>query len=174
MLQAMSSAAIATTIAACTGNPMVTNFLSVLVILLMLMFSGALVSHVNMPVVVSWITSVSPFSFAFEALSIGHFQEQCFLFNPTTASSLFDQQGRKANVCVETTGYVWLLNFGCTLVANYTTVGGGDGDGGGGGGGPMCHYDNATIDRDLWATFGLLVVYSVCGVLALCCIRESR
>ena len=164
MLQAMSSAAIATTIAACTGNPMVTNFLSVLVILLMLMFSGALVSHVNMPVVVSWITSVSPFSFAFEALSIGHFQEQCFLFNPTTASSLFDQQGRKANVCVETTGYVWLLNFGCTLVANYTTVGGG----------PMCHYDNATIDRDLWATFGLLVVYSVCGVLALCCIRERR
>ena len=59
-------------------------------------------------------------------------------------------------------------------MANYTTVGGGDGDGGGGGGGPMCHYDNATIDRDLWATFGLLVVYSVCGVLALCCIRERR
>jgi len=161
---AMSSASLSQTIASCTGNPMVTNFVSVLIILLMLMFSGALVSHVDMPAFVAWITSLSPFSFAFEALSVGHFQQQCFLFNPTSVSSLFDPNGRKASVCVETSGYVWLLNFGCTMAANYTVDDG-----------PMkCHYTNETIDRDIGAAFVLLAVYSTLGVVSLFFIRERR
>ena len=161
---AMSSAALTQTIASCTGNPMVTNFVSVLIILLMLMFSGALVSHVDMPAFVAWITSLSPFSFAFEALSIGQFQQQCFLFNPASVSSLFDKNGRKASVCVETSGYVWLLNFGCTMAANYTVDDG-----------PMkCHYTNETIDRDISAALVLLCIYSLLGVVSLFFIRERR
>ena len=168
----ISSASIATSISACTGSHMVTNFVSVLIILLMLMFSGALVSHVNMPLFVSWITALSPFSFAFEALSIGHFQEQCFLFNPTTASSLFDPNGRKAKACVETNGYVWLLNFGCTIVANYT--GNGDGSTNNENHTSHCQYTNETIDKDIFTSVCLLIMYSVIGLLAFCCIQERR
>ena len=168
-LVAMSSAALSQAISSCTTNLMVSNFISVLVVLLMLMFSGALVSHVNMPTFVSWITDLSPFSFAFEAMSVGNFQEQCFLFNPTTVSSLFAPGGRQAKVCVETSGYVWLLNFGCTTAANYTTT-----DMNGNILPYGCHYTNETIERDFMAALSLLAMYTVLGVLFLYCIRERR
>jgi hypothetical protein len=70
---------------------------------------------------------------------------------------------------VETSGYVWLLNFGCTSAANYMTT---DSDGkilpSG------CHYTNVTIERDFVAALSLLAVYTLLGVMFLYCIRERR
>ena len=75
----------------------------VLIILFCLMFSGALVSISSMGGALKFFSSMSPFAFTLEAINIGTFQNQCFLFNPTTMESLFSGS-KKALACTEVPG----------------------------------------------------------------------
>ena len=88
-LAAVSSATLGSLVSAGTRSTKVANFVTVLIILLFVMFSGALVSNTGMPWYAGWITYLSPFAFIFEALSVGNFQGQCFVFNPKTMASMF-------------------------------------------------------------------------------------
>ena len=135
------------------------------------MFSGALVSNADLPWYVGWITWFSPFAFTFEALTVGMFQDQCFLFNPTTMRSLFTPGESGALTCVEVPGYIWLLQFGCTPAGhdvNWTS------------GIPQleglsqCNYTYDTIEKDIMLAAIILVGYNVLALGINCCRREKR
>jgi ABC-type iron transport system FetAB ATPase subunit len=102
-LAALSSANIASFVSAFTASARVANFATVLIILFCLMFSGALVSISSMGGALKFFSSMSPFAFTLEAINIGTFQNQCFLFNPTTMESLFSGS-KKALACTEVPG----------------------------------------------------------------------
>lgn len=161
-MTAVASSAISSAVTAVSTNGKVSNFTTVLIILILIMFSGALVSNADLPWYVGWITWISPFAFTFEALTIGMFQDQCFLFNPTTMRSLFTPGQTGALTCVEVPGYVWLLQFGCTPAGhdlNWTS------------GIPQleglseCNYTYATMEKDMIAVCLLLLMYVVVAVV---------
>ena len=102
-LAAISSANIASFVTAFTVNARIASFATVLIILFFLMFSGALVSISSMGSIVKVVSSISPFAYTLEAINIGAFQNQCFLFNPTTMDSLFSGR-KKALSCSEVPG----------------------------------------------------------------------
>ena len=122
-LAATNAASLAALITAFSSTARVANFVTVLIMLVLVMFSGALVSHKSMPVYVAWLTHISPFAYVFELLAIGQFQGQCLLFNPTTMPALFDPtHSGAAMACVEIAGYQWLLQFGCTAVGRFNST----------------------------------------------------
>ena len=165
-LVALSSSSIASFITSCSSSPQVANFITVLIILILLMFSGAMVSPESMGTL-SWIQIFNPFALAFEAMNIGSFQNQCFLFNPTTMDSILPGKKREALACVEVPGYKWMIQFGCTPLANRTSWGDY--------GNTTCHYDYATISYDLECGLVLLVLILLLTMTSLAlCLKERR
>jgi hypothetical protein len=161
-MTALSASAISAVVTALSTDGKVSNFATVLFILILIMFSGALVSNADLPWYVGWITLISPFAFTFEALTIGVFQDQCFLFNPTTMRALFTPGQSGSLTCVEVPGYIWLLQFGCTPAGhdfNWTS------------GVPQveglsqCKYTYETIKRDMMAMSVLLLVYVMLAIV---------
>ena len=170
-MTAVTASTISSVVTAISTNGKVSNFATVLVILILIMFSGALVSNADLPWYVSWITWISPFAFSFEALTVGMFQDQCFLFNPTTMRSLFTPGKTGALACVEVPGYIWLLQFGCTPAGhdlNWTS------------GIPeleglsQCNYTYGTIMKDIMASVVLLILYSLIALICFLCLKEKR
>ena len=171
-LTATSASAISSLVSALSTDGKVGNFATVLIILILIMFSGALVSNASMPWYVGWLTYISPFAYTFEAMTIGQFQDQCFLFNPTTMSSLFTPGQSGAIACVEVPGYVWLLQFGCTAAGHNITWNNGI---------PKLHglspclYTYSTVGNDIIASVLLLGVYTLIAVgLYGFCVRDRR
>jgi ABC-type multidrug transport system ATPase subunit/ABC-type multidrug transport system permease subunit len=171
-LTATSASAISSTVSAMSTDGKVGNFATVLIILVLIMFSGALVSNAAMPWYVGWLTYVSPFAFTFEAMTIGQFQDQCFLFNPTTMRALFTPGESGSIACVEVPGYIWLLQFGCTAVGHNVTWKNGypslDGL-------SDCEYTYSTIEKDIMVSIILLGCYMFLAIgLYGFCVRERR
>ena len=107
-------------VSAFASTARVANFVTVLIMLLFIMFTGALVSSKGVADSISWIIAVNPFAYAFELISIGQFQSQCLVFNPTTMPALFDDTSDSTGLpCVEINGFEWLLQFGCTPAAHF-------------------------------------------------------
>ena len=122
-LAAANAASLAALVTAFSSTAQVANFVTVLIMLVLVMFSGALVSHKGMPGYIAWLSDISPFAYVFEALAIGQFQGQCLLFNPTTMPALFNPtHSGTAMACVEIAGYQWLLQFGCTAVGRFNSI----------------------------------------------------
>lgn len=168
-LAAISSATLGSLVSAGTRSTKVANFLTVLTILLFVMFSGALVSNTGMPWYAGWISYLSPFAFIFEALSVGNFQDQCFVFNPTTMASMFGPGKTSSLACVEVPGYKWELNFGCTAAGRWNAT-----DVDAVSGLAHCQFNYGTIERDLQAALALLGVYVGLSTVALAWMRERR
>ena len=133
------------------------------------MFSGALVSNTGMPWYAGWITYLSPFAFIFEALSVGNFQGQCFVFNPKTMASMFSPGSGSSLTCVEVPGYKWELNFGCTLAGRWNAT-----DVDSTTGLANCQFNYGTMERDLEASIALLGVYLGLSIAAFICAKERR
>ncbi len=169
---ATSSASLASLVAAFASTARVANFVTVLLMLLFIMFSGALVSSKGMPGSVSWIISINPFAYAFELISIGQFQSQCLVFNPTTMPALFDDTTDGTGLpCVEISGFQWLLQFGCTPAAHFNHTD----DFPHNAHLDHCYYDYNTMHLDV--VMGLLVTgaYTVLAAFAYgCWVREQR
>ena len=139
------------TFAAGTRSTKVANFLTVL------------------PWYAGWVSYPSPFAFIFEALSVGNFQDQCFVFNPTTMASMFSHGKTSSLACVEVPGYKWELNFGCTAAGRWNVT-----DVDIISGLANCQFDYGTIERDLQATLALLVLYVGMSTVAFVWMRERR
>jgi ABC-type multidrug transport system ATPase subunit len=168
-LAAISSATLGSLVSASTRSTKVANFLTVLIILLFVMFSGALVSNTGMPWYAGWISYLSPFAFIFEAMSVGNFQDQCFVFNPTTMTSMFGPGKTSSLACVEVPGYKWELNFGCTAAGRWNAT-----DVDVSSGLANCQFNYGTIERDLQAALALLSVYVGLSTVAFVRMRERR
>eukprot|EP00943_MAST-04B_sp_MAST-4B-sp1_P000183 g183.t1 len=106
------SSTLCTIIGALTKDSRSGNFVSVLVLLFFLMFSGALINNQTVKdgsILFSWIRYISPYGFVLESLLIAQMQGQCFYFNPKVELS-----DTAALVCAEVSGETWLLQLGCT------------------------------------------------------------
>eukprot|EP00943_MAST-04B_sp_MAST-4B-sp1_P003347 g3347.t1 len=112
------SSNICVTVGVLTNTNRVGTFVSVLLILLFTMFSGALINNNllhDASWLFGWLRYVSPFEYVLEGLLIGQMQGQCFLFDPRTAVSSIGTDDT-AVVCAEIAGETWLLNLGCSPV----------------------------------------------------------
>ena len=133
------SSTLCTIIGAMTKDSRTGNFVSVLVLLFFLMFSGALINNQTVKdglALFSWIRYVSPYGFALESLLIGQMNGQCFYFNPKVALT-----DTAALVCAEVSGETWLLQLGCTPAGEISSS---TND-------AVCNYTGQTILYDFYA-----------------------
>ncbi len=140
---------ICTTVGVLTNTNRVGTFVSVLLILLFTMFSGALINNNLLhdgSWLFGWLRYVSPFEYVLEGLLIGQMQGQCFLFDPKTAVSSIGTDDT-AVVCAEIAGETWLLNLGCSPVGENSKN--------------ECEFTGNTIANDLIVLVGIRVLLAV-------------
>jgi ABC-type multidrug transport system ATPase subunit len=153
-LTASVASGICSVVGVATATNRTGSFVSVLLILLFIMFSGALINNNLLREGgwgVNWVRIASPFGYAFEGMIIGQMEGQCFFFDPRNSYA----PGKEASAlaCAEVSGQTWLLNIGCSPVGE--VAGGG------------CRFDPHTIQRDIFALLGLRAVLFALLYLAL-------
>ena len=151
MITSSIASNICSTIGALTTTNRVGTFVSVLLILLFTMFSGALINNNLLQSgswLFGWLRYVSPFEYALEGLLISQMQGQCFLFDPQNNVGSSMSSDNSALVCAEIAGETWLLNLGCSPVGEN-----GHND-------YKCEFSGNTISNDLimLGIFRLLLV----------------
>ena len=105
VLVAVASAGMCMAIGAATPSLNSGNFIGIFTMLLFLLFAGLLVNRAALQSGLQWLFTVTPLSYAYEALAASAFEGQFFLFDPKRTNG-------KVFVCSAITGSDWLEQFG--------------------------------------------------------------